>query len=169
MASAPRLAVFPGSFDPLTNGHLDLINRATRLFDRVIVGVLRNPGKEPLFSLNDRLAILNEVFTGRADVEVAAFEGLLVEFLRAKKAAVVIRGIRSAADLDYERQMALTNHHMFPGADTVLLLPAAEFGHISSSLVREIAALGGSVRGRVPPAVESWIERRPRGARTAQV
>jgi len=169
MASAPRLAVFPGSFDPLTNGHLDLITRATRLFDRVIVGVLRNPGKEPLFSLSDRLAILNEVFTGRADVEVAACEGLLVEFLRAKKAAVVIRGIRSAADLDYERQMALTNHHMFPGADTVLLLPAAEFGHISSSLVREIAALGGSVRGLVPPAVESWIERRPRGARTAQV
>jgi pantetheine-phosphate adenylyltransferase len=169
MAGAPRLAVFPGSFDPLTNGHLDLINRATRLFDRVIVGVLRNPGKEPLFSLNDRLAILNEVFTDRADVEVAAFEGLLVEFLRAKKAAVVIRGIRSAADLDYERQMALTNHHMFPGADTVLLLPAAEFGHISSSLVREIAALGGSVRGLVPSAVESWIERRPRGTRTASV
>ena len=169
MAPAPRLAVFPGSFDPLTNGHLDLINRATRLFDRVIVAVLRNPGKDPLFNLNDRIAILNEVFTGRGDVEVSAFEGLLVEFLKARGASVVIRGIRSAADLDYERHMALTNHHMFPAADTVLLLPAAEFGHISSSLVREIAALGGSVRGLVPPAVESWIARRARGARTASV
>lgn len=164
-----RLAVFPGSFDPLTNGHLDLINRATRLFDRVIVGVLRNPGKQPLFDLTDRLAILNEVFHGRADVEVAAFDGLLVDFLKSRNASVVIRGIRSAADLDYERQMALTNHHMFPDADTVLLLPAAEFGHISSSLVREIAALGGSVRGLVPPAVESWIARRPSQARTASV
>src|SRR4029434_2255496 len=130
MAGAPRLAVFPGSFDPLTNGHLDLINRATRLFDRVIVGVLHNPGKEPLFSLNDRLAILNEVFGGRKEIEVAAFEGLLVDFLRKHGASVVIRGIRSAADLDYERQMALTNHHMYPGADTVLLLPAAEWGHV---------------------------------------
>jgi len=169
MAAAPRLAVFPGSFDPLTNGHQDLINRATRLFDRVIVAALRNPGKEPLFSLNDRLAILNEVFAGRPEIEVAAFDGLLVEFLRAKGASVVIRGIRSAADIDYERQMALTNHHMFPGADTVLLLPAAEYGHISSSLVRQIASLGGSVRGLVPPAVESWIEKRARGARTASV
>jgi pantetheine-phosphate adenylyltransferase len=169
MAAAPRLAVFPGSFDPLTNGHLDLINRSAKLFDRVIVSVLRNPGKQPLFSLNDRLAILNEVFAGRPEVEVAAFEGLLVDFLKTKGASVVIRGIRSAADLDYERQMALTNHHMFPGADTVLLLPAAEYGHISSSLVREIAALGGSVRGLVPSTVESWIERRSRGARTATV
>jgi pantetheine-phosphate adenylyltransferase len=135
----------------------------------VIVGVLRNPGKEPLFSLNDRLAILSEVFSGRPEIEVSAFEGLLVEFLRARGASVVVRGIRSAADLDYERHMALTNHHMLPAADTVLLLPAAEFGHISSSLVREIASLGGSVRGLVPPAVESWIERRPRGSRTASV
>jgi pantetheine-phosphate adenylyltransferase len=169
MAAAPRLAVFPGSFDPLTNGHLDLINRATRLFDRVIVAVLRNPGKDPLFNLTDRIGILNEVFAGRADVEVAAFEGLLVDFLKTRHASVVVRGVRSAADLDYERHMALTNHHLFPGADTVLLLPAAEFGHISSSLVREIAALGGSVRGLVPTVVESWIARRPRGARTASV
>jgi pantetheine-phosphate adenylyltransferase len=169
MAAAPRLAVFPGSFDPLTNGHLNLIDRATHLFDRVIVAALRNPGKDPLFSLNDRLAILHEVFAGRAEVEVAAFEGLLVDFLRAKNASVVVRGIRSGADLDYERHMALTNHHMLPGTDTVLLLPAAEFGHISSSLVREIAALGGSVRGLVPPVVESWIARRPNGSRTAAV
>jgi pantetheine-phosphate adenylyltransferase len=178
MAAAPtgstgpvqeRIAVFPGSFDPLTNGHLDLINRAAHLFDRVIVGVLRNPGKEPLFNLTDRLAILNEIFAGRREIEVAAFEGLLVDFLKSRHASVVIRGIRSAADLDYERQMALTNHHMFPAADTILLLPAAEFGHISSSLVREIAALGGSVRGLVPPAVESWIAQRPNKARTASV
>jgi pantetheine-phosphate adenylyltransferase len=165
MAVQSRIAVFPGSFDPLTNGHRDLIERATRLFDLVVVGVLRNPSKQPLFSLADRLAILREVFAGRQDIEVDAFDGLLVDFARARRASAVVRGIRSAADLDYERQMALTNHHLNPAVDTVLLLPSAEFGHISSSLVREIAHLGGSVRGLVPEPVEAWIERRPAGAR----
>lgn len=169
MAASPRIAVFPGSFDPLTNGHLDLIERATHLFDKVIVGVLRNTGKQPLFTLEDRLAILREVFGGNPRIEVDAFAGLLADYLRARGASVVVRGIRSAADLDYERQMALTNRHMNADMDTVLLLPSAEFGHVSSSLVREIAALGGSVRGLVPPAVEAWIARRAQKTRTAQV
>ena len=166
MAASSRIAVFPGSFDPLTNGHLDLIERATHLFDRVVVAVLRNTGKQPLFTLEDRLAILREVFGGHAQIEVDAFEGLLADYLRARGASVVVRGIRSAADLDYERQMALTNRHLNAAMETVLLLPSAEFGHVSSSLVREIAALGGSVRGLVPPAVEAWIARRARHART---
>jgi pantetheine-phosphate adenylyltransferase len=169
MAASPRIAVFPGSFDPLTNGHLDLIERATRIFDRVVVAVLRNTGKQPLFGLDDRLAILREVFAGRPGIEVDAFQGLLADYLRARGASVVVRGIRSAADLDYERQMALTNRHLNASLDTVLLLPSAEFGHVSSSLVREIAALGGSVRGLVPPAVEAWIARRARAPRTADV
>jgi pantetheine-phosphate adenylyltransferase len=165
MAASPRIAVFPGSFDPLTNGHLDLIERAGRLFDRVIVAVLRNTGKQPLFSLDDRLAILREVFARHSNVEVDAFQGLLADYLRARGASVVVRGIRSAADLDYERQMALTNRHLNRDLDTVLLLPSAEFGHVSSSLVREITALGGSVQGLVPPAVETWIHRRARTPR----
>lgn len=169
MADSPRIAVFPGSFDPLTNGHVDLIERATRLADRVIVGVLRNAGKQPLFGVDDRVAMIREVFAGRSDVLVDAFSGLLMDYARAHGASIVIRGVRSAADLDYERQMALTNRHLNPDVDTVLLLPAAGVGHISSSLVREIAALGGSVRGMVPPAVESWIARRSSGARTQSV
>ncbi len=169
MAASPRIAVFPGSFDPLTNGHLDLIVRATRLFDRVIVAVLRNTGKQPLFTLEDRLAILRDVFAGRSGIEVDAFQGLLADYVRARSASVVVRGIRSAADLDYERQMALTNRHLNTDLDTVLLLPSAEFGHVSSSLVREITALGGSVRGLVPPAVETWIARRSTPARTADL
>ena len=164
-----RIAVFPGSFDPLTNGHIDLIERAARLFDRVIVAVLRNPAKQPFFSLDTRLAILREVFGGRPEIEVDAFQGLLVEFAHMKHASAVVRGVRSTADLDYERQMALTNHHLNPDVETVLLLPSAEFGHVSSSLVREIATLGGSVRGLVPPAVESWIAQRAAGARTQRV
>jgi pantetheine-phosphate adenylyltransferase len=169
MAATSRIAVFPGSFDPLTNGHVDLIERATHLVDRVIVGVLRNAGKQPMFSVEDRVAMIREVFAGRPAVTVDAFSGLLMEYARSHDASIVIRGVRSAADLDYERQMALTNRHLNPGVDTVLLLPSAGVGHISSSLVREIAALGGSVRGLVPPAVESWIARRPSGARTQSV
>jgi pantetheine-phosphate adenylyltransferase len=169
MAASPRIAVFPGSFDPLTNGHLDLIERATRLFDRVIVAVLRNTGKQPFFSLDDRLAILREVFAGRPQIDIDAFKGLLADYVRARGASVVVRGIRSATDLDYERQMALMNRHLNDGLDTVLLLPSAEFGHVSSSLVREIAALGGPVRGLVPPAVDAWIARRAHAPRTADV
>jgi len=169
MADSPRIAVFPGSFDPLTNGHVDLIERAARLVDRVIVGVLRNASKQPLFGVDDRVAMIREVFSGRADVAVDAFSGLLMDYARVHGASVVIRGVRSAADLDYERQMALTNRHLNPDVDTVLLLPSAGVGHISSSLVREIAALGGSVRGMVPPAVETWIARRGPDARTQPV
>lgn len=169
MATSPRIAIFPGSFDPLTNGHVDLIERAARLFDRVIVAVLSNTGKQPFFRVDDRVAMIREVFAGREAVAVDAFEGLLVDYARARHASTVIRGVRTAADLDYERQMALTNRHLNADVDTILLLPSAEVGHISSTLVREIAVLGGSVRGLVPPAIESWIARRPQGARTQHV
>lgn len=169
MAAHSRIAVFPGSFDPLTNGHVDLIERAARMFDRVIVAVLRNTSKPPFFSLDDRLAMLREVLGGHAGVDVDAFEGLLVDYARKQRATVVIRGVRSAADLDYERQMALTNRHLDAAIDTILLLPSAEFSYVSSTLVREIATLGGEVRGLVPTKVESWIARRPLGPKTRNV
>ncbi|HEX5071439.1 MAG TPA: pantetheine-phosphate adenylyltransferase [Vicinamibacterales bacterium] len=169
MAGSPRIAIFPGSFDPLTNGHVDLIERATHLVDRVIVGVLKNPSKQPLFSVEDRVAMIREVFAGRPAVVADAFSGLLMDYARARQASVVIRGVRSGTDLDYESQMALTNRHLNPDVDTILLLPSAGVGHISSSLVREIASQGGSVRGLVPPAIESWIARRSSGARTQSV
>ena len=164
-----RLAIFPGSFDPLTNGHVDLIDRATHLVDRVIVGVLRNPSKQPFFSPEDRVAMIREVFADRPAVVVDAFSGLLMDYARAHAATVVIRGVRSAADLDYESQMALTNRHLNPGVDTIFLLPSAGVGHISSSLVRQIASQGGSVRGLVPAAVESWIARGSSQPRTQRV
>jgi pantetheine-phosphate adenylyltransferase len=163
MAASPRIAIFPGSFDPVTNGHLDLIDRASRLFDRVIVAVLRNTSKAPLFSVEERLRMLRDVLADRPGVEVDAFQGLVVDFARARQAIAIVRGVRGGADLDYERPMALTNRHLNADVDTVLLLPSAAYGHVSSTLVREIAALGGPVRGLVPPAVESWINQRPRG------
>jgi pantetheine-phosphate adenylyltransferase len=169
MAAPTRIAIFPGSFDPPTNGHLDLIDRAARLHDRVMVGVLRNTGKNPFFSVDDRVAMLREMFANRPEIEVVTFDGLLVDFARATHASVVVRGVRSAADLEYERQMALTNRHLDPSVETMLLLPSAEFGHVSSTLVREIASLGGSVRGLVPASVESWIVNRPRTAGVQKV
>jgi len=169
MAAPARIAVFPGSFDPLTVGHLDLIDRSARFADRVVVAVLRNTGKRALFSLDDRLSMLREVFAGRPEIEVASFDGLLVDFARSRKASLVIRGVRSAADLDYERQMALTNRHLDPALDTILLMPSAAVGHVSSSLVREIASMGGPVSGLVPPAVENWIARRPHAQETGKV
>jgi pantetheine-phosphate adenylyltransferase len=169
MAAPARIAIFPGSFDPPTNGHLDLIDRAARLHDRVVVGVLRNTGKHPFFSVDDRVAMLKEMFANRPEIEVVTFDGLLVDFARATRASVVVRGVRSAADLEYERQMALTNRHLDPSVETMLLLPSAEVGHVSSTLVREIASLGGSVRGLVPVSVESWIVNRPRAAGVQKV
>jgi pantetheine-phosphate adenylyltransferase len=166
MSATPRIAVFAGSFDPLTNGHLDLIDRSAQLADTVIVGVLRNPGKQPMFSLDDRIAMLREVLGLRPGVRVEAFQGLLVDFARLHDATIVIRGVRGASDFDYERQMAQTNRHLSPGLETVLLAPSPAVGHISATLVRQIASLGGSVRGLVPPVVESWIARQPGATRT---
>lgn len=169
MAAASRIAVFPGSFDPLTNGHVDLIERAGKIFDHLIVAVLRNTGKHPFFSVEDRVAMIREAVASRPNIEVDAFQGLLVDYATSRGAVAVVRGVRSVADLDYERQMALTNRHLNAASETVLMVPSAEFGHISSTLVREIAQLGGSVRGLVPPAVESWIVQRARAGSTQRV
>ena len=154
-----RTVVFPGTFDPLTNGHVDLIERGTRLFERVVVAILINPAKQPLFPLDDRIAMIREVFAGRDTVTVESYSGLLVDFVRRHRAVAVMRGLRGATDFDYERQMALMNRHLSSEMDAIFLVPSAATAHISATLVREIAAVGGSVSGLVPAAVEARFAR----------
>ena len=154
-----RIALFPGSFDPLTSGHVDLIARAGGLFDRVVVAVLVNTAKTCLFTADERVAMAREACAGQP-VDVETFDGLLVELARRRRAVAIIRGLRGASDFDYERQMAVMNRHLNRDLDTVFLLPAPELGHISSTLVKEIAALGGSLTGLVPPGVEKRLHQR---------
>lgn len=165
----PRVAIFPGSFDPPTLGHLDIIRRAARMFDELTVALLENTAKRPLLTLHDRAALLRTIATEFPNVKVAAFQGLLADFAREAGAGTIVRGIRGAADLDYERQMAETNRHLNAELDTIYLTPTPAVAHISSTLVREVAALGGSVRGLVPPAVEAAITARLHAGRTQQV
>ena len=147
-------AIYPGSFDPVTNGHLDLIDRGTKIFDHLIVAVLRNPEKDPLFSLQERVEMLREVTRPWANVEVDVFDGLLVDYVRRRKATVILRGIRAISDYEYELQMALMNRKLEPQIETVFMMPAETYSYLSSRLVREIALLGGSIQGLVPPVVE---------------
>ncbi|MCL6566557.1 MAG: pantetheine-phosphate adenylyltransferase [Acidobacteriia bacterium] len=156
------LAIYPGSFDPVTNGHLDLIERAAKLFDRLIVAVLKNDGKEPLFTPAERIEMLREATRGWPNVEVDLFGGLLVEYARQKQARVILRGIRAVSDYEYELQMALMNRKLAPEIETVFLLPAEAYSYLSSRLVKEIARLGGSVHGLVPPIVEQRLRTKMR-------
>jgi pantetheine-phosphate adenylyltransferase len=159
VASAAKsvLAIYPGSFDPVTNGHLDLIERGAKLFDRLIVAVLQNLDKDPLFALSERLEMLREVTRPWPNVEVDVFEGLLVEFARQKRAQVILRGIRALSDYEYELQMALMNRKLEPKIETVFMMPAEAYSYLSSRLVREIARLGGSLKDMVPPRVEERL------------
>ncbi len=163
-----RLALYPGSFDPLTNGHLDVIARAGRLFDRVVVAVLINPAKQPWFTAPERVAMIREACAGLA-VDVETFDGLLAELARRRQATAVVRGLRGASDFDAERQMAQMNRHLHPDLETVFLLPAPEVGHISSTLIKEIVTLGGSVAGLVPRAIEARLHERREGVGTRHV
>jgi pantetheine-phosphate adenylyltransferase len=148
-----RTAVYPGSFDPLTNGHLDIIRRAARLFDRVLVAVLENEGKAPLFTVPERMELIAASTSDIPGVEVHSFSGLLVEFMRRTGANVVIRGIRAVSDYEYELQMALMNRELRPEIETIFMLPAVEYTYVSSRLVKEVFRLGGGVERLVPPAV----------------
>jgi pantetheine-phosphate adenylyltransferase len=148
------LAIYPGSFDPVTNGHLDLIERGAKIFDRLTVGLLRNFDKDPLFSLDERVEMLREVTRPWPNVEVDVFSGLLVEYARLRGANVILRGIRAVSDYEYELQMALMNRKLNPSLETVFMMPALSYSYLSSRLVREIAQLGGPIKGLVPPAVE---------------
>jgi pantetheine-phosphate adenylyltransferase len=148
-----RIAVYPGSFDPVTNGHLDIIRRSTELFDSVIVAVLENEGKSPLFPAAERVEILRECVEDLPTVEVRSFSGLLVNFLDSVDARVVVRGIRAVSDYEYELQMALMNRELAPGTETIFMLPAVEYTYVSSRLVKEVCRLGGNVSRLVPPLV----------------
>lgn len=164
-----KLAVYPGSFDPLTNGHVDIIARGARLFDRVVVAILLNAGKQPLFSVEERVSIVKEVFAGTPNVEVDTFQGLLVEYAQEKRASVIVRGLRAVADFEYELQMALMNRHLSEDLETVFMMPAEKYTYVSSRLIKEIAALGGSLTGLVPPVVETRLVRRRQMAGTPSV
>jgi pantetheine-phosphate adenylyltransferase len=147
------LAVYPGSFDPLTNGHVDIIARGARLFDRIVVAILVNAEKHPLFSLPERVDIAREVFKGRANVEVDTFEGLLVDYMERRKAQVVVRGLRAISDFEFEFQMALMNRRLNETIETVFMMPAEQYTYISSRLIKEVFSLGGTIEGLVPELV----------------
>lgn len=148
------IAIYPGSFDPVTNGHLDLIERGEKMFDLLIVAVLNNAEKEPLFTVPERVEMLREVTQRWSGVEVDVFHGLLVEYARKRGAGVILRGIRAISDYEYELQMALMNRKLEPRLETVFMLPGETYSYLSSKLVREIAQLGGPLKDLVPPAVE---------------
>lgn len=157
-----RLAIYPGSFDPITNGHVDVIARAATLFDQVIVGAARNETKQGLFSMEERVAMMEEV-TGRfPNVKVVAFEGLLVEFAKREGAVAVVRGLRAISDFEFEFQMALMNRKLEPTVETVFLTPREEYTYLSSRIVKEIARLGGAVDAFVPAAVVDALRKKLR-------
>jgi pantetheine-phosphate adenylyltransferase len=146
-------AMYPGSFDPITNGHVDIIERGLRVFDRIVVAVLENPKKAPLFTTKERVRMIQDIFASKKEVEVRAFDGLLVDFARARGTGVVMRGLRAISDFEYEFQMALMNRNLAPDIETFFMMPNVNYSFLSSNLVREVAALGGSVEGLVPGPV----------------
>ncbi len=151
------LAVYPGSFDPLTNGHVDIIARGARLFDRIIVAILMNAEKEPLFSMDERVEIARAVFKSHANVEIDTFNGLLVDYVERRHAQVIVRGLRAVSDFEFEFQMALMNQRLDPKIETVFMMPAEQYTYISSRLIKEVFSLGGRVHGLVPDLVESRL------------
>ena len=156
-----RVAVFPGSFDPMTNAHLDVARRAAALFDRLVVGVLNNPRKSPLFSVEERIAQIREAVAAfGANVEVAGFDGLTVDFAKSHQAGFIVRGLRAVSDFEAELQMAHTNRKLQPGVDTVFLMSALDYGYLSSSLAKEVAQFGGEIAGMVPDPVAAALRRR---------
>jgi pantetheine-phosphate adenylyltransferase len=157
IAPRPRLAVYPGSFDPLTNGHVDIIQRGLRLFDRIVVAILVNVEKAPLFSMHERVEIVREVFRNEPNVEVDTFEGLLVDYARRRQADVIVRGLRAVSDFETEFQMALMNRRLSSAIETVFMMPAEQYTYISSRLIKEVFSLGGRVSGLVPDIVEARL------------
>ena len=151
-------AVYPGSFDPVTNGHIDLIRRSAPLFDRVIIAILRNADKTPLFTVEERIEMLEEAVRDLKNVSVTSFAGLLVDYVLKMEASVIIRGIRAISDYEYELQMALMNRRLSNKVETVFMLPAEAYSYLSSKLVKEIAQFGGSIHGLVPEDVERRLD-----------
>jgi pantetheine-phosphate adenylyltransferase len=164
--SPENIAIYPGSFDPLTNGHVDIIQRGSKLFDRIVIAILLNIEKAPLFTVQERVAIARDVFREYPNVEVDTFDGLLVEYAGRKRASVIVRGLRAISDFEYEMQMALMNRHLNPDVETVFMMPAETYTYVSSRLVKEVVALGGSVANLVPALVESRLRDKRHGGTT---
>ena len=164
---SPRVAIYPGSFDPLTSGHVDIIERGSHIFDSIIVAILANAEKVPLFTENERIAIIREVFKDNKHVQVETFNGLLVDYAQMKKATVLVRGLRAVSDFEYEFQMALMNRHLAPGLETVFMMPDEKYTFVSSRLIKEVFMLGGEVAGLVPPLVEEKLRAKQKSKRKA--
>ena len=157
------VAIYPGSFDPITNGHLDLIERGSAFFDKLIVSILRNDEKETLFSVEERMEMLGEVVGGFSNVEIGSFDGLLVDYAAQSGASVILRGIRAVSDYEYELQMALMNRRLRPEIETVFLMAGEAHSFVSSRLVKEVIRLRGNISGLVPPSVEGRLRKRVLG------
>ncbi len=153
-----KIAIYPGSFDPITNGHVDIIIRALEIFDKVLIAVLENPEKTPLFTTRERMNMIKEIFSDRPDVEVNAFHGLLVEFASQNNAKIVIRGLRAISDFEYEFQMALMNRKLNPDIETFFMVPNLKYSFLSSNLVKEVFMLGGCLKDLVPQQVEKKLK-----------
>jgi pantetheine-phosphate adenylyltransferase len=161
------LAIYPGSFDPLTNGHVDIISRGARLFDRIVVAILKNAEKQPLFTTDERVAIARAVFQQRPNVEVDTFDGLLVDYVERRNAQAIVRGLRAVSDFEFEFQMALMNQRLNPHIETVFMMPAEQYTYISSRLIKEVFSLGGRVHGLVPELVEERLREKVLASREA--
>ena len=161
----PLIAIYPGSFDPVTNGHLDIIVRGSKIFDGLIVGLLKNPNKKPLFNVDEREAMMKEVTKNLTNVTVEVFQGLLVQFALQKKCRVILRGLRAISDYEYETQIAITNRKISPEIETFLLPTSTEYSYLNSTVVKEIAQFGGCVRGLVPEVVEKNLREKFRNWR----
>ena len=157
-------AIYPGSFDPVTLGHLDIIQRASRSVDELIVGVLNNGGKTPLFTIDERVSMLKEVTEGLLNVKVLSFSGLLVDFARQTEATVVVRGLRAISDFEYELQMAQTNHKLNPQVDTMFMATSLDYSYLSSTIVKEVAFFQGDIREFVPEAIVERIQEKVKAA-----
>ena len=155
-----KKAIYPGTFDPITNGHVDMIERGLHFFDKVILAIAPNPGKEPTFTLKERLQLAKDALAHLPGAEVESFEGLLVEYVQRKKAKIIIRGLRAVSDFEYEFQMALMNRKLAPRVETIYMMPSEAYTFLSSHMVKEVSHLGGDVSSLVPPNVEIALKKK---------
>jgi pantetheine-phosphate adenylyltransferase len=155
-----KIAICPGSFDPATNGHIDIIKRSGALFDKVIVAVLNNPNKKPLFSVEERVELLKKTCSSIENVEIDSFSGLLIEYAKSRNANAIVKGLRAVSDFEYELQMALMNKKLYPEIETVFMMTSSRYSYLSSSIIKEVAQFGGCIKGLVPEIVEEEIHRR---------
>lgn len=155
-----NIGIYPGSFDPITYGHLDIITRSAKLFDKLIVAVLSNPQKKPLFTVDERVEMIKQSVQDIANIEIDSFSGLLVDFARLKQAKVIVKGLRAVSDFEYELQMALMNNKLDDEIETIFIMTSTKYSYLSSSIVKEVSSFGGCVKGLVPPIVEKRLKQK---------